>query len=142
VITFKAIYPTIYHNKNFIQEVFLMNADPKINDQTMENRIPVIDPGDIEQNKTMAGLAYILFFLPLLACPDSQFGKFHANQALLLLLLGFGGSIVLTVIPVIGWLLLPIFALGVLVLAIIGLVNGFNGKVKELPLIGKFRLIK
>ncbi len=119
-----------------------MNADPNINNQTMENRIPVIDPGDIEQNKTMAGLAYILFFLPLLACPDSQFGKFHANQALLLLLLGFGGSIVLTVIPIIGWLLLPIFALGVLVLAIIGLLNGFNGKVKELPLIGKFRLIK
>ncbi|MGI5881242.1 MAG: hypothetical protein ACOX6L_11815 [Syntrophomonadaceae bacterium] len=119
-----------------------MTTDPNINEQTMEDRIPVIDAGDIEQNKTMAGLAYIIFFLPLLACPDSQFGRFHANQALLLLLLGFGGSIILTIIPIIGWILLPIFALGVFVLAIIGLINGFSGKVKELPLIGKFRLIK
>ena len=28
-------------------------------------------PEDIENSKVMAGLAYILFFLPLLACPDS-----------------------------------------------------------------------
>ncbi len=119
-----------------------MTTEPNNNGQTMVDRIPVIDPGDIEQNKTIAGLAYIIFFLPLLACPDSQFGRFHANQALLLLLLGFGGSIILTIIPIIGWLLLPIFALGVFVLAIMGLVNGFTGKVKELPIIGKFRIIK
>jgi hypothetical protein len=32
---------------------------------------------DIEKNKTMAGLAYFLFFLPLLACPDSGYAKFQ-----------------------------------------------------------------
>ncbi|MDD2585792.1 MAG: hypothetical protein PHO25_04060 [Syntrophomonadaceae bacterium] len=117
--------------------------DPKINNQTVAgSTILTIEPGDIEQNKTMAGLAYIIFFLPLLACPDSKFGRYHANQGLLLLLLGFAGSIVLSMIPIIGWILLPIFALGMLVLAILGLVNGFGGKVKELPLIGKFRLLK
>lgn len=112
------------------------------NGQTTQGTIPAIDPSDIEQNKTMAGLAYILFFLPLLACPDSQYGKFHANQGLLLLLLGFAGSFILGIIPIIGWMLLPIFAIGVFVLAIMGLINGFGGKVKELPLIGKYRLIK
>jgi len=78
----------------------------------------------------------------LLACPDSQFGKFHANQGLLLLILGFAGSFILSIIPIIGWIILPFFGIGVFVLAVIGLINGFGGKVKELPLIGHFRLIK
>lgn len=46
-------------------------------------------PEDIEKNKTMAGLAYLLFFLPLIACPESRYAKFHANQALLLLITGY-----------------------------------------------------
>ena len=119
-----------------------MSTEPNVNNQTVESRIPIFDPGDIEKNKTMAGLAYIIFFLPLIACPDSQYGRFHANQALLLFILGFGGSMILSMIPIIGWVLLPVFGLGVFVLAIMGLVNGFGGKGKELPLIGKFRILK
>jgi uncharacterized membrane protein len=99
-------------------------------------------PEDIESSKVMAGLAYILFFLPLVVCPDSPYGRYHANQGLLLLLLGVGGSIILGIIPIIGWLLLPIFALVVFVFAIMGLINGFTGKAKPLPLIGKYQLIK
>jgi uncharacterized membrane protein len=106
------------------------------------NQVPTFTPEDIEGNKVMAGLAYILFFLPLVACPDSPFGRYHANQGLLLLLLGLGGSIILSIIPIIGWILLPFFALFVMVLAIMGLVNGFTGKGKPLPLIGKYQLIK
>ena len=99
-------------------------------------------PEDIESNKVMAGLAYILFFLPLVVCPDSPYGRYHANQGLLLLLLGLGGSIILSIIPIIGWLLLPIFALVVFIIAVIGLINGFTGKAKPIPIIGKYQLIK
>lgn len=119
-----------------------MTTDPNTNGQTVESRIPIIDPGDVEQNKTMAGLAYLLFFLPLVVCPDSTFGRFHANQSLILLIFGLVGSTVLSIIPILGWVLLPFFALGVLILAILGLINGLGGKVKELPIIGKFRLLK
>lgn len=104
--------------------------------------IPVFAQEDIEKNKVMAGLAYIIFFLPLLACPDSKFAKYHANQGLLLLIVSFAGSIILSLIPIIGWLLLPIFTVVVLVFAIIGLVNGLGGKVKELPIIGKYKILK
>jgi uncharacterized membrane protein len=100
------------------------------------------DPQDIEKNKTMAGLSYIIFFLPLLVCPESKYGKFHANQALILLLVAIVGNVILGFIPVIGWLLLPVFAVAVLVLGIIGLVNGFGGKAKQLPIIGKYTIIK
>ncbi|MDI9463696.1 MAG: hypothetical protein QM368_08860 [Bacillota bacterium] len=100
------------------------------------------DPADIEKNKVIAGLSYILFFLPLIACPDSKFGRFHANQALLLLILAIAGNIILTIIPVIGWILLPFFGILVFVLFLIGLINGLSGKAKELPVIGKYRLLK
>lgn len=117
--------------------------DPHLESQSLQTgAVPTFDREDIENNKTMAGLAYLLFFLPLLVCPNSPFGRYHANQGLLLLILGLGGSIILTLIPVIGWILLPFFSLGVLVLAVIGLVNGFGGKAKALPLIGKYQLIK
>lgn len=97
---------------------------------------------DIQQNKTMAGLAYILFFLPLIATPDSKFAKFHANQGLILLILAVVGNIVLGMIPIIGWVLIPPFSLFILILGIMGLINGFGGKVKRLPLIGNFTIIK
>lgn len=97
---------------------------------------------DIEKNKVMAGLAYIIFFLPLLACPDSKFAKYHANQGLVLLIVSFAGSIILSLIPIIGWLLLPVFTVVVLIFAIIGLVNGLGGKAKELPIIGKYKILK
>ncbi len=106
------------------------------------NNIDTFETEDIEKNKVIAGLAYLLFFLPLIACPDSKFGRFHANQALILFLVSFAGSAVLSFIPIIGWLLLPIFGIGVLVLGILGLINGLNGVAKELPLIGKYRILK
>jgi len=99
-------------------------------------------PEDIEKNKTMAWLAYLLFFLPLIACPESEYARFHANQSLLLLILGIAGNVILSIIPVIGWMLLPVFGLGVLALFIMGLVNGFGGKAKRLPLIGRFDILK
>lgn len=110
------------------------------------------EESDIQQNKTMAGLAYLLFFLPLVACKDSKFGRFHANQGLLLLILSVGGyiaiSIVSTILTTITWRLFGIFSilyglysLLILALAIYGLVNGLNGKAKELPVIGKYKII-
>lgn len=99
-------------------------------------------PEDIEKNKTMAGLAYLLFFLPLVACPESRYARFHANQGLLLLITGVAGSIILGIIPIVGWILMPIFGLGILALGIIGLLNGFGGKAKELPVVGRFNILK
>jgi len=109
-----------------------------------ENKAPevVYEDADIEKNKTMAALAYLLFFLPLIVCPDSAFGKFHANQGLLLLIVSIAGSIILGIIPVIGWLLLPLFSLAVLALAIIGIMGAVKGAAKDLPVIGKYRIIK
>lgn len=97
---------------------------------------------DMEKNKTIAGLSYLLFFLPLIACPQSGYARFHANQALILLIVGIVGNVALGILPVIGWILLPFFGIGLLILGIMGLVNGFGGKAVRLPVIGKFTILK
>jgi uncharacterized membrane protein len=100
------------------------------------------DEEDVEQNKKMAGLAYILFFLPLMCCLDSAYGRFHANQSLVLLLVSMTGDIVLSFIPLIGEILLSFFRLLMFVFCVLGLLNGFNGRGETLPIIGQIYIIK
>lgn len=107
-----------------------------------ENHEKEFSNEDIEKNKIMAGLAYIVFFLPLLSCPDSRFARFHANQSLLILIAGIGGSTILSIIPLIRRMLLPLFSIVVLAAAVICMIGALNGKTKELPLIGRLRLLK
>ncbi|MDW7656049.1 MAG: zinc ribbon domain-containing protein [Bacillota bacterium] len=113
----------------------------------------VFSPEDIEKNKGMAALAYILFFLPLVACPDSRFGRYHANQGLLILIGAVGGGIALaiisTILGLISYYLLFISSLlyvvlyvGLTVLIVMGIINAVNGKAKPLPLVGHIKIIK
>jgi uncharacterized membrane protein len=101
----------------------------------------VFSPEDIEKNKTMAGLAYFIFFLPLIACPESRFARFHANQALIVFLVAVLSGVI-NIIPLLGCVISVIGYIFFLVLFIMGMINGFSGKAKELPLVGKIRIIK
>lgn len=112
------------------------------NSNTTKAAAEVFDPADIEKNKTMAGLSYIIFFLPLLTCPESRFARFHANQSLILFITSIAGTIVLSLIPFLSLVLVPLFGILVFVLYIMGLINGLSGKATEVPIIGKFRLLK
>ena len=108
------------------------------------------DEKDIKQNSTFAALAYILFFLPLITCKDSKYGRFHANQGLILLIVSLIGSIIFAIISSIrpwrlawfGRLLSVAWILATIAFIVIGVVNAVNEKAKELPIIGKFRIIK
>ena len=97
------------------------------------------DPRDIADNKVMAILCYIgiLWLIPFLTTKESPFVKFHLNQGLTLLILALIVAAV-SWIPVVGWLCSVV----VFALAIIGIVNVANGKAQELPVIGKFTLLK
>ncbi len=109
------------------------------------------EPQDINNNKGMSVLAYIgfLFLVPLLACPNSKFARYHTNQGLVLFLLEFALGIVtgiLGLIPIagliIGGLLSAVGGIFTLVLMIMGIINAAQGQAKELPLIGKITLLK
>ncbi len=108
------------------------------------------DQNDIQQNKIMAVLAYLswLVLIPLLAAKESKFARFHCNQGLALAIVEIIVWIIcgiLSNIPFIGWLFTivnAIISIACLVLAVLGIYNAANGRAKELPVIGKFKVLK
>ena len=105
-----------------------------------EVKVPTFDAKDINDNKVIACLAYILFFIPMLAAKDSKFAMEHAKQGLVLLIASIIIMIAGAIIPVIGWFLIgPIGSLLVLIVAIIAIIKTLQGEFWEIPLIGKYR---
>ncbi|MBQ2841468.1 MAG: zinc-ribbon domain-containing protein [Clostridia bacterium] len=97
---------------------------------------------DIIKNKVMAILAYLglLFLVPLLAAKDSPFARYHTNQGILLFIVQAVG-VAATQIPYAGWVAGALVNIFTTALLIVGIINAYNGKAKELPIIGKFRII-
>ena len=123
---------------------------------TLKDRTDEFDYSDIEANKTVCGLSYlgILFFLPLVCCTGSDFGKFHANQSLVLLILAVAAGVVfgilkaimnavgLFVIATIINILSVIVYLPLTILFLMGLITAFQGKAVELPITGGIHILK
>ena len=115
------------------------------NDSTDE-----FDSADIEQNRIIAVFAYLswLVLVPIFAAKDSKFARFHANQGLVLAIVEIFCGIVLgffSNLPLVGWifsLVGSLFGLVCLVFAVLGIVNAAGGRAKDLPIIGKFRILK
>ena len=108
------------------------------------------DQNDIEKNKVMSIFAYLswLVLIPIFAAKESKFARFHANQGLSLAIAEIICWVVLgilTKLPLIGWIFgiaEGLFSLVCLVFTVIGIVNAANGKAKELPVVGKIRILK
>ena len=98
------------------------------------------DVDDVKNNKGMAVLAYfwLLVLIPLLARKDSPFARYHSNQGLILLIC----SVISGILGRIWGPLGTITGIICFILFIIGIVNAANGRAKELPIVGKFRLLK
>lgn len=89
-----------------------------------------------------------LFFLPLIdeKTKHDPAVRFHANQQLILLII-VGGvyflhSTILMALSSLGYLIMQVLSLAVVVLIIIGALNAHKGKMKELPYVGQFRILK
>ncbi len=113
------------------------------------------DKQDIETNKAMALLAYLswLVLIPIFAAKNSKYARFHCNQGLVLaiceIIWWIGTAIINAICYAIAWWLGSIVSivLGLvniifLVLLIVGIMNALNGKAKELPIIGKIKILK
>ena len=100
-----------------------------------------MDPDDVKNNKLMAALSYIgiLVLIPIFAAKDSKFVKFHANQGLILFLLALACTF-LRKIKVLGWVF-DICGIVVFILAVVGIVYACQGKAKELPVIGNWKIL-
>lgn len=109
---------------------------------------------DIEKNKVMAGLGYIVFFIPMIVMNESKFARFHANQILLLLIPEVAVTVIGTVLStmliasfsfglasLISFIMLA-FSIVIGVVAIINMIAAFRGEAKRVPLIGHITIIK
>src|SRR5258706_6848364 len=101
-------------------------------------------PEDAANGKTMAILAYLVFFIPLLMedMKKNNFVMFHTEQAIILVILNVVVAIVGTVTCGIGLILYIPW----LIFLVMGILNASKGECKPLPLIGqygeKFNLVK
>lgn len=118
---------------------------------------------DIQDNKVMAVLAYILAPIPWFAAPNSRFARFYARQGMKL----FIGELILIALNIIfgfikvrstaylwgipyettatPWflsLIVWLISIPITILAIIGLINAIQGKLKAPPLLDKIPLFK
>ncbi len=112
------------------------------------------DAQDIQNNKVMAILAYFgfLVLVPIFGAKTSKYARYHANQGLILFIAevayGIVYKIIIRILLAISWRLyflssvLGLVYLVFTVLSIIGIINAANGKAKELPIIGQFKILK
>lgn len=93
----------------------------------------------IEENRLIAAIGYlgILCLFPLLLKKDSAFAQHHGKQGLVILIawvLLWVGNI----IPVLGQIVWVLGSIALLILIILGIINALNGKMWEMPVLGKY----
>jgi len=124
---------------------------------------------EAESGKGMAVLAYIIALIPYFAEKKNQFVRYHAVQGMNILIVSAGFGILSVIINRIVWavtcpdalsclgnvlgggglgavglvnLLLGLVWAGIGILSIVGIVNAAQGKEKEVPILGKVKIIK
>jgi uncharacterized membrane protein len=102
---------------------------------------PAASGGGLADN-VAGGLAYVtiipaIIFLIVEPYSKNKFVKFHAFQCLGLAVLGICFSII-TVVPVLGWIVGLLGHLAVLVLWVICIIKAFQGGKFKIPVIGEF----
>lgn len=99
-------------------------------------------PNDIEQNKSIAAMGYILFLIPMIGARNSEYAKFHANQGLLVQALMLLTWLLVLLIPIVLVnLIAQLLNIICVVWIILGIVHATRGEAKPLPLIGGLHII-
>lgn len=118
--------------------------DPRSSDyykpksQRMERELP-----ELTQRIIFAAAYFgFFFFLPLVLLPDSKEGKFHANQGLVLFLVNLFVNAFAQIVAISFGKIFTVIAAIPPLLMVCGAYYALCGWMKELPIIGKIRLIK
>lgn len=108
------------------------------------------DKKDINENKAMACLSYIIPPIPYFVETQSKWVHYHAIQGMnlfiiyiiLTLLITLLNSLILWILPFLTTLLRTILNVITIIYSLIGIINVCNAEAKELPIINKFKFIK
>ena len=108
------------------------------------DRTAMFDPEDAGRTNILSALCYLNFIFIIIALllePDSKFLRYHINQSIVLTVFGFACGIV-AIVPFIGWIASVAGAVMVLVFTVMGIVRAYNREAKDLPLIGKYTIVR
>ncbi|MGN0497981.1 MAG: zinc-ribbon domain-containing protein [Acutalibacteraceae bacterium] len=120
------------------------------------------DASDVQENKFLALISYLgyFFFIPMIVKPYSRYLRFHGNQGLTLCLYliavsivntvitsiigiaGYSGMGALIAVTIINSIISIIFYGSFVLLAAIGIYNAVKGFARELPVIGRIRILR
>ena len=94
------------------------------------------------EDRMISALGYLgpLVLLPLMARPNSEFARFHANQSLVLMIFSILCSIA-GVVPAVGWIASAFGGIYTIYGLIKGMSNAIQGKKEKLPLIGDINIL-
>lgn len=97
-------------------------------------------PATAVEDKTVAIVAYLTLIGFIAAIiihsnKKTKLGAFHLRQMLGFILTSFA-VIILIIIPILGWILIPVFYIFMLVCWIMGLIAAINGQMKPMPVVG------
>lgn len=145
-------YQQNYQQQNYQQQAYQQAAPQEENsfkkmmdtpDHTSE-----ISADDISQNNIMALFCYlgILVLIPLFAVKNSRYCRFHANQGLVSTIISISIGVISGLLGgLVHWVFDILFApvaLAILALQVLGIIYAIQGKARELPIIGKIKLLK
>ena len=110
---------------------------------TAGGAVPAAAPSSGLSEPAAGAIAYItiipaIIFLAMEPYNRSSFVRFHAWQSIFLGIAAIAIDIILTFIPIVGWILLPIIGLGFLILWIIVIIKASKGERFKVPFIGNF----
>lgn len=129
--------PQVFDNDQMNYQNQYRSYDPS--DHTAE-----FDPRDIADNKLFAVFPYFTFIYGLiiaLLCRESAFTKFHAKNAIRLKIAAVL-ALIPAIIPILGWVISLILYLILAVIHIVAIVNCFQGKAKDLPIVGNIGFLR
>lgn len=106
-----------------------------------------------DKDKAVCAISYIwiLFFLPLVALKQAKFAKFHANQSLVLYIVSVVGAMIIAIfeqifvlldVQMMGTVLGCVWSVVIVSAMLYGMIMAAQGKMQELPVIGKMKIIK
>ena len=130
-------------NESFVDQVKNVMED-------VEDNSSSFGKDEAEKGKVMGILSYIgiLSLIPFFAEKENKYVIYHAKQGVNLFIIQVIVGFVLGILgklPLVGGifgLISSIIGLLFLILSIIGIVNVCKGKAKELPLVGKIKIVK
>lgn len=117
-------------------------------DETAEQKVPKVETPqggpavsakEVEEGKVFAILSYVIpvFVLVPLIQRNNEFSLYHAKQCLIIWLIAIVSSLV-NVIPCLGQIVWLVVWVALIVFGVMGLINAVKGRMKPLPLIGKW----